>query len=147
MSCCVIMHACLIAFQCCLLQTRIVERAKQIANNGPDSEQGTFDWGEYVATVHRLPFNISHNILNALEVLSVAPMLAGKTAEQNLGKDFETLMGMLRPEEAVNKEDIKKMKDQVFGPNVFWVTETRATDDILEGGILVGLKCFVLCCV
>lgn len=74
-------------------------------------------------------------------------MLAGKTAEQNLGKDFETLMGMLRPEEAVNKEDIKKMKDQVFGPNVFWVTETRATDDILEGGILVGLKCFVLSCV
>lgn len=67
-------------------------------------------------------------------------MPAGKTAEQNLGKDFETLMGMLRPGESINKEDIRVMKEQVFGPNVFWVTETRATDDILEGGILVWLN-------
>lgn len=57
--------------------------------------------------------------------------------EQNLGKDFETLLGMLRPEESVNKDDIKILKEQIFGPNVFWVTETRATDDILDGGIVV----------
>lgn len=61
----------------------------------------------------------------------------GKVTEQNLGKDFETLLGMLRPEESVNKDDIKILKEQIFGPNVFWVTETRATDDILDGGIVV----------
>lgn len=61
----------------------------------------------------------------------------GKVTEQNLGKDFETLLGMLRPEESVNKDDVKTMKEQIFGPNVFWVTETRATDDILDGGIVV----------
>ena len=67
-------------------------------------------------------------------------MLAGKVTEQNLGKDFETLLGMLRPEESVNKEDIRIIKEQIFGPNVFWVTGTRATDDLLEGGIVVN--CF-----
>ncbi|KAL3140257.1 hypothetical protein ABBQ38_004528 [Trebouxia sp. C0009 RCD-2024] len=61
----------------------------------------------------------------------------GKVTEQNLGKDFETLLGMLRPEESVNKEDIRILKEQVFGPKVFWVTGTRTTDDILEGGIVV----------
>ena len=61
----------------------------------------------------------------------------GKVTEQILGKDFETLLGMLRPEESVNKDDIKILKEQIFGPNVFWVTETRATDDILDGGIVV----------
>lgn len=66
----------------------------------------------------------------------------GKVTEQNLGKDFETLLGMLRPEESVNKNDIKIIKEQIFGPNVFWVTETRATEDVLEGGIVV---CSMLC--
>lgn len=47
-------------------------------------------------------------------------------------------MGMLRPEDAISKDDLKKLKEQVFGPNVFWVTETRATDDVMEGGILVS---------
>ena len=58
--------------------------------------------------------------------------------EQNLGKDFETLLGMLRPEESVNKEDIRILKEQIFGPNVFWVTGTRTTDDVLDGGIVVS---------
>ena len=68
--------------------------------------------------------------------------------EQNLGKDFETLLGMLRPEESVNKDDIKILKEQIFGPNVFWVTETRATDDILDGGIVVCWQLLILtaCC-
>ena len=66
----------------------------------------------------------------------------GKVTEQNLGKDFETLLGMLRPEESVNKDDLKILKEQIFGPNVFWVTETRATEDVLDGGIVV---CFMLC--
>lgn len=63
---------------------------------------------------------------------------AGKVTEQNLGKDFETLLGMLRPEESVNKEDIRILKEQVFGPNVFWVTGTRTTDDVLDGGVVVS---------
>ena len=65
-------------------------------------------------------------------------MFVGKVTEQNLGKDFETLLGMLRPEESVNKEDIKVLKEQVFGPKVFWVTGTRTTDDVLDGGIVVS---------
>lgn len=60
--------------------------------------------------------------------------------EQNLGKDFETLLGMLRPEESVNKEDIRILKEQIFGPNVFWVTGTRTTDDVLDRGIVVSQK-------
>ena len=66
--------------------------------------------------------------------------------EQNLGKDFETLLGLLRPEESVTKDDIKVLKEQIFGPNVFWVTETRATDDILDGGIVVCLQLLLCCC-
>ena len=58
--------------------------------------------------------------------------------EQNLGKDFETLLGMLRPEDSVNKDDIKILKEQIFGPNIFWVTGTKTTDDVLDGGIVVG---------
>ena len=60
--------------------------------------------------------------------------------EQNLGKDFETLLGMLRPEESVNKEDIRILKEQIFGPSVFWVTGTRTTDDVLDRGIVVSQK-------
>jgi len=66
----------------------------------------------------------------------VQVMVVGKVTEQNLGKDFETLLGMLRPEESVNKEDIRILK--VFGPKVFWVTGTRTTDDVLDGGIVVS---------
>ena len=80
-------------------------------------------------------------------------LLVGKVTEQNLGKDFETLLGMLRPEESVNKEDIRILKEQIFGPNVFWVTGTRTTDDVLDGGIVVSqhslstCKCTVsVCC-
>lgn len=65
-------------------------------------------------------------------------MFAGKVTEQNLGKDFETLLGMLRPEESMNKEDIRVLKEQVFGPKVFWVTGTRTTDEVLDGGIVVS---------
>ena len=65
-------------------------------------------------------------------------VFSGKVTEDNLGKDFEALLGMLRPEESVSKDDVRVMKEQIFGPNVFWVTETRATDDVLEGGIVVS---------
>lgn len=56
-------------------------------------------------------------------------------------------MGMLRPEESINKEDIKTMKEQVFGPNIFWVTETKGTDDIFEGGMMVCCKSSDSACV
>lgn len=71
-------------------------------------------------------------------VFKCSSLLIGKVTEQNLGKDFETLLGMLRPEESVNKEDIRILKEQIFGPNVFWVTGTRNTDDVLDGGIVVS---------
>lgn len=78
--------------------------------------------------------------------LSSHATCTGKVTEQNLGKDFETLLGMLRPEESVNKDDIKILKEQIFGPNVFWVTETRATDDILDGGIVVCWQLLISYC-
>lgn len=51
--------------------------------------------------------------------------------------EFESLLTLLRPEGGVDKGDLAKIKEQVFGPNVFWVTDTRLTDDLTEGGWLV----------
>lgn len=51
--------------------------------------------------------------------------------------EFEKLLTLLRPEGGVDKGDLAKIKEQVFGPNVFWVTETRLTDDLTDGGWLV----------
>jgi hypothetical protein len=51
--------------------------------------------------------------------------------------EFEKLLTMLKPEGGVDKGDLAKIKEQVFGPSVFWVTETRLTDDLIEGGWLV----------
>lgn len=50
--------------------------------------------------------------------------------------EFEKLLTMLKPEGGVDKGDLAKIKEQVFGPSVFWVTETRLTDDLIEGGWL-----------
>ena len=87
------------------------------------------------------------NVCKAAEklVLTSTSLFVGKVTEQNLGKDFETLLGMLRPEESFNKKDIKLLKEQIFGPNVFWVTGTRTTDDILDGGIVVSQKPTIAC--
>ncbi len=136
-----------------------MNRAKQLASQ--DTEQGTYKWGEFLSATHcrtilcgitgthtdTKPFFL-HNFGPACLYLSSHAKCTGKVTEQNLGKDFETLLGMLRPEESVNKDDIKILKEQIFGPNVFWVTETRATDDILDGGIVVcrQLLIFTACC-
>ena len=64
--------------------------------------------------------------------------LAARNAETEvLRGEFESLLTLLRPEGGVDKGDLAKIKEQVFGPTVFWVTDTRLTDDVTEGGWLV----------
>ena len=53
--------------------------------------------------------------------------------------EFEKLLQILRPEGFLDKEDLKLLKDKVFGPQVFFVTETKLTDDFSsDAGWLVG---------
>ena len=53
--------------------------------------------------------------------------------------EFEKLLQILRPECFLDKEDLKLLKDKVFGPQVFFVTETKLTDDFSpDAGWLVG---------
>lgn len=61
------------------------------------------------------------------------------TGESRLKDEFEDLLQLLRPEDSVDKEDIAIMKKQVFGPNTFWVTDTRLTTELTDGinGLLV----------
>ena len=52
---------------------------------------------------------------------------------------MEGLVNILVPSAGtVSKDDIKLLKEKVFGPSTFWITETKPTDDILEGGVVVG---------
>ena len=54
--------------------------------------------------------------------------------------EFEKLLQILRPEGYLSKEDLKVLKDKVFGPQVFFVTETKLTDDFSpDAGWLVSL--------
>ena len=54
--------------------------------------------------------------------------------------EFEKLLQILRPEGFLSKEDLKVLKDKVFGPQVFFVTETRLTNDFSpDAGWLVSL--------
>ena len=63
---------------------------------------------------------------------------ARKTGEQLLRGEFEKLLQMLRPETSVEKADLQRIKDAVFGPQTFFVTETRLTDEYLtDAGWLV----------
>ena len=55
--------------------------------------------------------------------------------------EFERLLQILRPESVMDKEDLQQMKDKVFGPQTFFVTETRLTDDFaVDAGWLVRLS-------
>lgn len=54
--------------------------------------------------------------------------------------EFEKLLQILRPESFMDKNDLQVLKDKVFGPQVFFVTETRLTDDFSpDAGWLVSL--------
>ena len=58
--------------------------------------------------------------------------------EQLLRGEFEKLLQLLRPETSVEKADLQQMKDKVFGPQTFFVTETRLTEEYLtDAGWLV----------
>ncbi|KAK9822249.1 hypothetical protein WJX81_006259 [Elliptochloris bilobata] len=67
----------------------------------------------------------------------LAESVDDKQKTEVLRGEFEKLLTLLRPEGGVDKGDLTKIKEQVFGPSVFWVTETRLTDDLNEGGWLV----------
>ncbi|EIE26496.1 hypothetical protein COCSUDRAFT_46110 [Coccomyxa subellipsoidea C-169] len=61
-----------------------------------------------------------------------------KESEAMLRTEFEKLLQILRPESVMDKEDLQQMKDKVFGPMTFFVTETRLTDDFaVDAGWLI----------
>ena len=63
-----------------------------------------------------------------------------KKSEQLLRGEFEKLLQLLRPETSVEKADLQQIKDKVFGPQTFFVTETRLTEEYLkDAGWLVRL--------
>ena len=65
------------------------------------------------------------------------PNAAGEAV---LRGEFEKLLQILRPEGYLDKADLQLLKDKVFGPQVFFVTETRLTDDFSpDAGWLVSL--------
>ena len=53
--------------------------------------------------------------------------------------EFEKLLHILRPESSMDKADLQLLKDKVFGPQTFFVTESRLTDDFSpDAGWLVS---------
>ncbi|KAK9809927.1 hypothetical protein WJX72_001870 [[Myrmecia] bisecta] len=61
-----------------------------------------------------------------------------KGGEQALQGEFENLLSLLKPDSVLSKEDIQKLKDEVFGQTTFWVTETRTVFESVDtGGLLV----------
>lgn len=78
-----------------------------------------------------------------VQVTETAKRLASgvseKEGEAMLRTEFEKLMQILRPENVMDKNDLQQIKEKVFGPQTFFVTETRLTDDFaLDAGWLVG---------
>ncbi len=64
-----------------------------------------------------------------------------RAGEQLLRGEFEKLLQLLRPETSVEKADLAAIKDKVFGPQTFFVTETRLTDEYLtDAGWLVRAR-------
>lgn len=58
--------------------------------------------------------------------------------QEALKQEFEQLLTTLfKPESGLDKDDIKKLKDTVFGPQTFWVTETVPIPDIEKPGVLI----------
>lgn len=55
-------------------------------------------------------------------------------------------MQNLQPIGGVDKEDMKKLKEEVFGQTVFWVTDVK-TEVMglpnLEGSVLVSTRCLL----
>ena len=59
--------------------------------------------------------------------------------EAMLRGEFEKLLHILRPESSMDKADLQLLKDKVFGPQTFFVTESRLTDDFSpDAGWLVS---------
>jgi hypothetical protein len=52
-------------------------------------------------------------------------------------KEFGKLIELVKVASEVDKEDIKKLKEEVFGPTTFWVTSVRPGIGLIDGGWLV----------
>lgn len=60
-------------------------------------------------------------------------------AEQKLRREFESLLSMLKPDSAVKKEDLDRIKKELLNPiTTFYVTETRPLDDLTGGYLIRG---------
>lgn len=56
--------------------------------------------------------------------------------EAAVKKEFENLLSVLTSPQGMSQESVKELKDKVFGPNTFWVTETDAVPGV-EDSLLV----------
>lgn len=52
-------------------------------------------------------------------------------------KEFTKLVEIVRSISDVDKEDVKRLKAEAFGPNSFWVTSISQGNGLLETGWLV----------
>ncbi|CAG9463210.1 unnamed protein product [Pedinophyceae sp. YPF-701] len=59
-------------------------------------------------------------------------------SERRMRSEFEGLIGMLQPGAGVTREDVKEFKEKVFGPQSFWVTEMRPSEDVVGGWLVRG---------
>ncbi len=64
------------------------------------------------------------------------PLSCACAGESAVRQELETLFDLLRPEAKMDTEELKKLKEVVFGPTGFWVTEVRSIEN-LQGGQLV----------
>lgn len=64
---------------------------------------------------------------------------ATNEAEQAaLKKEFESLLEVVtKPKDAMDKAEVAKLKEAVFGPLTFWVTETRPIQEAERTGLLI----------
>lgn len=60
-------------------------------------------------------------------------------AEARLRKEFEGLLTILKPDSAVKKDDIEKIKKELLNPvTTFYVTEVRPLEDLTGGYLIRG---------
>lgn len=58
--------------------------------------------------------------------------------QQALKQEFESLLvNLAKPQDILSKDDIKVLKDTVFGPLTYWVTETRPIQEAERTGLLI----------
>lgn len=75
-------------------------------------------------------------IVEQAKRIAADPNSENSAGEQALRKEFDTLLTMLKPADAIDKDDLKIIREQVFKKLNFWVTETTPSAEP-DGGVLI----------